>query len=53
MAHSKVRWISTPTFLACVGGTHGREEGTNDQGGGRTRLGGTYAPLSQPYAPLR
>jgi hypothetical protein len=58
MAHSKVRWISTPTFLACVGGAHDRREGANvcegarmAKGGGRARLGGEYAPLSQPYAP--
>jgi hypothetical protein len=59
MAHSKVRWISTPTFLACVGGAHDREEGANGRGrGGRTSWGGVcapspaYAPHSLPYAPL-
>jgi hypothetical protein len=53
MAHSKVRWISTPTFLACVGGAHDRGEGANVREGARTakgwghaRLGGEYAPLS-------
>jgi hypothetical protein len=58
MAHSKVRWISTPVFLACVGGAHGRGEGANvregvrmAEGGGRARLGEAYAPLSQPYVP--
>jgi hypothetical protein len=58
MAHSKVRWISTPTFLACVGGAHGKGEGANvrkgvrtAEGGGRTCLGEAYAPLSQLYAP--
>jgi hypothetical protein len=29
MAYSKVRWISMPAFLACVGGAHGKGEGTN------------------------
>ena len=29
MAYSKLRWISTPTFLECIGGTHGRREGAN------------------------
>jgi hypothetical protein len=29
MAYSKVRWISTPAFLACIGGAHGRREGVN------------------------
>jgi hypothetical protein len=36
MAYSKVRWISMPAFLACVGGTHGREEGANVHEGTRT-----------------
>jgi hypothetical protein len=35
MAYSKVRWISTPTFLACVGYAHGRREGTNVREGAR------------------
>jgi hypothetical protein len=48
MAHSKMRWISTPTFLACVGGAHDREEGAN---GGGARLGGEYAPLRQRMRP--
>jgi hypothetical protein len=59
MAHLKVRWISTPTFLACVGGAHDRGEGANvcegartaEGGGGCAHLGGEYAPLSQPYVP--
>jgi hypothetical protein len=48
MAHSKVRWISTPIFLACVGGAHDKGEGANGRGGGggRARLGGEYAPLT-------
>jgi hypothetical protein len=29
MVHSKVRWISMPAFLACVGGAHSRGEGAN------------------------
>jgi hypothetical protein len=67
MAHSKVRWISTPAFLAYVGGAHGRGEGTNilegartaevgartaEGGGGGPCLGGAYAPWRQPYTPL-
>jgi hypothetical protein len=36
MAYSKVRWIFTPTFLACVGGAHGRGEGANVCKGART-----------------
>jgi hypothetical protein len=36
MAYSKVRWISTPTFLACIGGVHGREEGANVRKEART-----------------
>jgi hypothetical protein len=36
MAHLKVRWISTPAFLACVGGAHGRGEGANVREGART-----------------
>jgi hypothetical protein len=60
MAHSKVRWISTPTFLACVGGVYDRGEGANvregartaEGEGGRAHLGGEYAPHSLPYAPL-
>jgi hypothetical protein len=36
MAYSKVRWISTPAFLACVGGAHDRGEGTNVREGART-----------------
>jgi hypothetical protein len=52
MAHSKVRWISTPTFLACVGGAHDRGEGANvregartaEGGGARTSWGGVCAP---------
>jgi hypothetical protein len=58
MAHSKVRWISTLAFLACVGGAHGRGEGANvleeartAEGGGHARLRRAYAPLNQPYAP--
>jgi hypothetical protein len=46
MAHSKVRWISTPTFLACVGGANVREGARTAEGGGRTRLRGEYAPLN-------
>jgi hypothetical protein len=52
MAHSKVRWISTPTFLACVGGAHDRGEGVNiregaqtaEERGVRTSWGGVCAP---------
>jgi hypothetical protein len=65
MAYSKVRWISTPAFLACVGGAHGRGEGANVREGAYASLRQpyappqssvfaplpTYAPLSQPYAP--
>jgi hypothetical protein len=36
MAHSKVRWISTPAFLTCIGGSHGRGEGVNVHEGVRT-----------------
>jgi hypothetical protein len=36
MAYSNMRWISTPTFLACVGATHGRGEGVNVCKGART-----------------
>jgi hypothetical protein len=36
MAYLKVRWISTPAFLACIGGTHGRGEGANVCEGART-----------------
>jgi hypothetical protein len=36
MAHSKVRWTSTPEFLTCVGGVHGRGEGMNVREGART-----------------
>jgi hypothetical protein len=68
MAYSKVRWISTSTFLACVGGAHGRGEGANVRGRewlrwGREQPRGSlshpyaphsllYAPLMQAYAPL-
>jgi hypothetical protein len=44
MAHSKVRWISTPTFLACVGGAHDRGEGTNVHEGARTFTRGHERP---------
>jgi hypothetical protein len=36
MAYSKVRWISTQAFLVCIGGAHGRGEGTNVREGART-----------------
>jgi hypothetical protein len=36
MAHSKVRWISMPAFLVCIGGVHGRGEGANVREGART-----------------
>jgi hypothetical protein len=36
MAKSKVRWFSTPAFLACVGGAHDRREGMNVCEGART-----------------
>jgi hypothetical protein len=51
MAHSKVRWISKPTFLACVGGTNIREGARTAEGGGRARLRREYATLNQSYAP--
>jgi hypothetical protein len=44
MAYSKVRWIFTPTFLACVGGAYGRGEGVNGWGGGAHILGGRMHP---------
>jgi hypothetical protein len=40
MAHSKVRWISMPIFLACIGGAHDRGEGANDREGARMAGGG-------------
>jgi hypothetical protein len=40
MAYSKVRWFSTPAFLACVGGTHDRGEGMNVRKEERTAEGG-------------
>ena len=61
MAHSKVRWISTPAFLACLGGMHSRGEGANicegaqmAEVGAWTIEGGAqmFAPLGQVYAPL-
>jgi hypothetical protein len=42
MAYSKVRWISTPAFLACVGGIHGRGDGANICQGAQTAGGGAY-----------
>jgi hypothetical protein len=36
MAYLKVRWISAPTFLACVGGAHDRGEGANIREGAQT-----------------
>jgi hypothetical protein len=36
MAYSKVRWISTPAFLACIGGVYGKGEGANVREGART-----------------
>jgi hypothetical protein len=36
MAYSKLRWFSTPAFLACIGGAHGRGEGTNVREGVQT-----------------
>jgi hypothetical protein len=66
MAYSKVRWISTPAFLACIGGAHDKGEGVKVRQGARTvevkarmakeggaRLRGAYAPWRQPYAPRR
>jgi hypothetical protein len=52
MAYSKVRWISTPAFLACVGGTHGKGEGTNVSEGARTAEGGVHflGAVCAPYA---
>jgi hypothetical protein len=35
MAYSKVRWIFTPVFLVCVGGSHSRGEGANVRKGAR------------------
>jgi hypothetical protein len=54
MAYSKVRWISTPSFLACVGDAHGRGEGRTFARGNewlRWPLSQSYAPLRHPYAP--
>ena len=31
-----MRWIFTPTFLACLGRAHGKEGGANDHEGART-----------------
>jgi hypothetical protein len=39
MAYSKLRWFSTPAFLACIGGAHGRGEGTNARGRERLSCG--------------
>jgi hypothetical protein len=57
MAHSKVRWISTPVFLACVGGAHGRREGANvcekartTEVGARTAEGGGRTNVCAPRA---
>jgi hypothetical protein len=64
MAYSKVRWISTLAFLACVGGAHGREEGAKRRewlrwvcerprgGGARTSWEGVCAPQPAVCAPL-
>jgi hypothetical protein len=59
MAHSKLRWISTPTFLACIGGAHDRGEGTNvckgartAEGGGAHILGGSMRPLASRMRPI-
>jgi hypothetical protein len=57
MAYSKMRWISTPTFLACVWGAHGREEGVNGRGGGANGGGGPLVSCMRPIVfrmhPLR
>jgi hypothetical protein len=52
MTYSKVRWISMPTFLACVGSVHGRREGANVREGAYAPLRQAYVPHSLPYAPL-
>jgi hypothetical protein len=52
MAYSKVRWISTPAFLAYVGGVHVRGEGANGQGGGAHVLGGRMRPKGNHMRPL-
>jgi hypothetical protein len=63
MAYSKVRWISTLAFLACVGGAHGREEGAKRRewlrwvcerprgGGGAHVLGGRMRPSASRMRP--
>jgi hypothetical protein len=54
MAYSKVRWISTPAFLACIGGAHGRGEGANVHKEAQTvELGARMAVCAPPlvYAP--
>jgi hypothetical protein len=50
MAYSKVRWISTPAFLAYVGSAHGRGDGVNIREGARTAEGAPQPALCAPLA---